>query len=81
MYDKIVEKQFGMIYGNSTAVYIKTGRGGDIYGYDNKYLNITNMLYDHYGYTCVVSANPADSKGHDFCGRSDENDISGSGCK
>lgn len=63
-FNKIIGKQFGIVYGSDTVIFIKTGRGGDIYGYDNKYLNIAGMIHDRYGYTCVVSANPADSKGN-----------------
>ncbi len=61
-FDKIIENQFGIVYGSDTVMYIKTGRGGDIYGYDNKYVNIAGMLHDRYEYTCVVSANPVDAK-------------------
>ena len=61
-FNKIIENQFGIVYGSDTVIFIKTGRGGDICGYDNKYLNIAGTLHDRYGYTCVVSANPVDSK-------------------
>ncbi len=63
-FNQIIEDRFGIVYGSDTIIFIKTGRGGDIYGYDNKYVNIAGMLHDRYGYTCVVSANPADSKGN-----------------
>ncbi len=61
-YNRIIDGQFGIICGRDTIIFIKTGKGGDIYGYDNKYLNIADMLHERYGYSCVVSANPVGSK-------------------
>lgn len=60
-YDKVIEKQFGIIKGKKYMVFIKTGRGGSIEGFENKYLNICSLLFEKYGYTFVVSANPKDS--------------------
>ena len=60
-YDKVIEKQFGIIKGEKYLVFIKTGRGGSIEGFENKYLNICSFLFEKYGYTFVVSANPKDS--------------------
>ncbi len=60
-YDKVIEKQFGIIKGERNIVFIKTGRGGTIEGFENKYLNICDFLFEKYGYTFVVSANPKDS--------------------
>ena len=60
-YDKVIEKQFGIIKGEKYLVFIKTGRGGSIKGFENKYLNICSFLFEKYGYTFVVSANPKDS--------------------
>ena len=60
-YDKVIEKQFGIIKGEKYMVFIKTGRGGSIEGFENKYLNICSLLFEKYGYTFVVSANPKDS--------------------
>ena len=59
-YDKVIEKQFGIIKGEKYLVFIKTGRGGSIEGFENKYLNICSFLFEKYGYTFVVSANPKD---------------------
>ena len=60
-YDKLIGKQFGIIKGEKYLVFIKTGRGGTIEGFENKYLNICSFLFEKYGYTFVVSANPKDS--------------------
>ena len=60
-YDKVIEKQFGIIKGEKYLVFIKTGRGGSIEGFENNYLNICSFLFEKYGYTFVVSANPKDS--------------------
>ena len=60
-YDKVIGKQFGIIQGEKYLVFIKTGRGGSIEGFENKYLSICSILFEKYGYTFVVFANPKDS--------------------
>lgn len=60
-YDKVIGKQFGVIKGEKYLVFIKTGRGGSIEGFENKYLDICSLLFEKYGYTFVVCANPKDS--------------------
>lgn len=60
-YDEMVGKQFGIMHGKRKLVFIKTGRGGTIEGYQNKYLNICTSLVVQYGYSIVVSANPENS--------------------
>lgn len=60
-YDIVIGKQFGIIKGERNIVFIKTGRGGTIEGFENKYLNICSLLFEKYGYTFVVCANPKDS--------------------
>lgn len=60
-YDKVIGKRFGIIKGEKNIVFIKTGRGGTIEGFENKYLNICSLLFEKYGYTFVVSANTKDS--------------------
>ena len=60
-YDKVIGKQFGIIQGEKYLVFIKTGKGGSIEGFENKYLSICSFLFEKYGYTFVVSANPKDS--------------------
>ena len=44
-YDKVIGKQFGIIQGEKYLVFIKTGRGGTIEGFKNKYLNICDFLF------------------------------------
>ena len=53
-----IESRIGIIPGNETCVYIKTGKGGGIYGYEGKYIEISTKIHDSYGYTVCVSANP-----------------------
>ena len=43
-YDIVIGKQFGIINGEKNIVFIKTGRGGTIEGFKNKYLNICDFL-------------------------------------
>ena len=42
-YDIVIGKQFGIIKGEKDIVFIKTGRGGTIEGFKNKYLNICDF--------------------------------------
>lgn len=60
-YDVEIGDQFGIIKGNTLLVFIKTGRGGTIYGHDSKYFNLCISLHEKYGCSFVVSANPVDS--------------------
>ena len=55
------EEYFGIIPGTNRCLFVKTGRGGTIYGYDGKYINLVNDIHAEYGYTVCVSANPIDS--------------------
>ena len=45
----------GYIVGNHKAVFVKTGQGGSIYGYKNKYLDIALNLNKKYGCSVFVS--------------------------
>jgi hypothetical protein len=67
-FDIVVDDKFGVIKGDDRVVFIKTGAGGSIYGYENKYLNIARKIRDKYGFTVIISANPTDS----FCILEDE---------
>ena len=49
---------YGIVKGNETIIFIKTGQNGSIYGYNNKYLNIAKSLNNKYGYTIICSSNP-----------------------
>lgn len=57
-YDKEIQTQYGFIHGSKTLVFIKTGRGGSIYGYQDKYVRISHAINDRFGYSVCVSANP-----------------------
>lgn len=60
-YDHVVGNQYGMIKGGPELLFIKTGRSGTIYGYENKYLEIAREVNKKYGCSVAVSANPVDS--------------------
>ena len=60
-YDVVIGEQFGIVKGKKKLVFIKTGRGGTIYGHGNKYLDLCMELRERYGCSLVVSANPEDS--------------------
>lgn len=56
--------QIGYILGDHNAVLIKTGQGGSIYGYKNKYLDIALNLNKKYDCSVFVSATIIDDEPH-----------------
>ena len=50
----------GYIPGSSKVLFIKTGQGGTIYGYDNKYLDLAIKIHKQYGWSVSVSATIVD---------------------
>lgn len=50
--------EYGIINGNNIIIFIKSGKNGTIYGYNNKYFKIANNLNKKYGYTVICSSNP-----------------------
>ena len=54
----------GYILGDHNAVLIKTGQGGSIYGYKNKYLDIALNLNKKYDCSVFVSATIIDDEPH-----------------
>ena len=70
-FDLEIDEKYGIMEGLGRVVLIKTGRGGSIYGNDNKYLRLAELIRERYGSTVVVSSNPVDSK----CILSDEIDA------
>ena len=48
-FDKIIKDKYGIISGNKKLIFVKTGRGGTCYGYNNKYLNLANEISNLYG--------------------------------
>lgn len=62
-FDKTVfDSKFGIVFGTNVLVYIKTGNGGNIFGYENKYVKIANRIYDELGYAVLVAANPVEEQ-------------------
>ncbi len=64
-YEKLITKpygnteiEYGVFLGNSTVLFIKAGYQGNIYGYQNKYLQMASHIHQKYGITTVVSSNP-----------------------
>ena len=52
----------GYIVGDSNAVFIKTGQGGSIYGYEDKYLDLALHLNGKYGCSVFVSKTSVDGR-------------------
>ena len=52
----------GYIPGSNKVLFIKTGQGGTIYGYDNKYLDLAFEVNEKYGFSVFVSAATVDTK-------------------
>ena len=67
MFDYATSKQhnnkminYGIVDGNNTVVLIKTGIGGSVLGYQNKYIKLAHQIKKEYGYSVVVADNPYD---------------------
>ena len=52
----------GYIPGSTKVLFIKTGQGGSIYGYENKYLDLAQEVNKKYGFSVFVSATIVDTK-------------------
>lgn len=52
----------GYIPGSAKVLFIKTGQGGTIYGYDHKYLDLAIQVNEKYGYSVFVSSTTIDTK-------------------
>ena len=67
-FDKIVKSnlediaviEYGIIEGNNTIVFIKSGQNGSIYGYNKKYIKMAKRLNKKYKCTVICSSNPFD---------------------
>ena len=55
---------FGVKAGNKKIVFIKAGLGGNLFGYDDKYLKIAHRLNERYGCSIISASNPHDGKLH-----------------
>ncbi len=51
---------FGLIDGESILLIAKTGSGGNIYGHEQKYLNLSKYINEKYAVSVIVSDNPVD---------------------
>ena len=52
----------GYMPGSSKVLFIKTGQGGTIYGYENKYLDLALKVHEQYGWSVFVSATTIDTR-------------------
>lgn len=57
-YSKVITEgkiKLGYVFGSDTVLFIKTGQGGTIYGYDGKYVDLAAKVKERYGYSvfCV----------------------------
>lgn len=64
-YDKIITKcidgeeiSYGIVFGNESVVFIKTGADGSIYGYKDKYPRMARRIHERMGATVICSSNP-----------------------
>lgn len=62
------DRKYGIVFGSNALVYIKTGNGGNIYGYENKYIRIARKIGNDFGYAVLVASNPVE----DQCDLQDE---------
>lgn len=53
-----VTLEYGIIAGNNTIVFLKSGLQDTCYGYENKYLKIANRLNKMHGCTVISASNP-----------------------
>ena len=64
-YDRILSKavdyekiHYGVLFGNEKIVFIKVGAGGNIRGYQDKYLKMAHRVRERIGATVISSSNP-----------------------
>ena len=64
-YDEILTEgtiRIGVLMGSEAVLYVKTGQGGTIYGQDNHFLRMAEMVRERYGLSVFVSATENDRK-------------------
>ena len=54
--------QIGCIRGAHKVLFIKTGQGGSIRGYEDKYIRLAYAIRQKYGYAVLVSATVSDKE-------------------
>ena len=64
-FDRIITKpvcgenvNYGILYGSEKIVFIKTGAGGDIRGYEDKYIEMAYRAHGKLGATVICASNP-----------------------
>ena len=50
--------EYEIIFGNDNIVFIKAGAGGNVRGYNNKYLQMAKRVHDRIGATVICASNP-----------------------
>ena len=50
--------EYKIIFGNENIVFIKTGAGGSVRGYENKYLKMAKRAHEQTGATVICASNP-----------------------
>ena len=80
-FDKITHKildeeavDYGFIFGNNKIVFIKTGAGGGIPGYQDKYLKMAHRVHERLGATVICASNyekclEMDKRAIEWCAR------------
>ena len=66
-YDKVLKEriggekiEYGIQFGNEKIIFIKVGAGGNIRGYQDKYLRMAHRIHDKIGATVICASNPED---------------------
>lgn len=54
--------KIGYIPGSTEVLFIKTGQGGSIYGYNNKYIDFAHAVNERCGFSVFVSATDSDAR-------------------
>ena len=67
-FDKIIHKtldeesvDYGFLFGNNKIVFIKAGAGGEIPGYQDKYLRMAHRVHERLGATVICVSNRTNS--------------------
>ncbi len=55
-----INKRLGIFPGSMPCVFIKTGNGGTIYGYEGKNYSIVEKINKETGHFVCVASNPVD---------------------
>ena len=57
-YSKVITEgkiKIGYVFGSDTVLFVKTGQGGSIYGYEGKYIDLALKIKEKYGYSVFIS--------------------------